>query len=530
MTGHSDSISRFAIYARYSSPLQEMTSISGQLRLCRDRVATLGGVVADEYTDPELSGTAMQLRPGLRQLLEDARARRFDAVYVEDLDRLARSAADMAWLYRELRFLGIDLHSLEDGQVDSLHAFIKGFMSEMFIDNIGAKTRRGQIEAVHDLRLMGGHIYGYRIANRIDDSNGKPIRGLRIVEPDEAEVVRRIYRLYLEGMSPRQIVVLLTREGVSGPRNRPWTDAVIRGREGSGILRNELYCGRVIRGRTRSRRHPGTGIRHFDPRPREEWTVVEAPELRIVDDQTWEAVQDEVLRRRNRHHTVVTRHRKAAYPLTARVRCGLCGSRMTIAGMSYYRCVRRQRNPVSCENSRGILLEVMENHAVSQLFDWMLSPGRDWRAIFAAAELEDATRRCTLRKKADDANAGIGRLVAAIESGLPSTSIRERLLELERTRNEALAELERLPGGPPPASFDVRAFMRGRVRELRHAVTRNRRSGRREQALLAVRDLIAAIEVRPSDGPERVEVETVPDIPAIVETISRHAAAGERGA
>ncbi len=530
MTTDGSPIARFAIYARYSSPLQEMTSIAGQLRLCRDRVATLGGVIADEYTDPELTGTAMQLRPGLRQLIEDARARRFDAVYVEALDRLARSQADMAWLYRELRFLGIDLYSLEDGQVDALHAGIKAIVSEMFIDNIGNKTRRGQIEAVHDLRLMGGHIYGYRIANRIDDSSGKPIRGLRIVEPDEAEVVRRIYRLYLEGMSPRQIVVLLSREGVSGPRNRPWTDAVVRGREGSGILRNDIYCGRLIYGRTRSRRHPGTGIRHFDRRPREEWTVVEAPELRIVDDQTWEAVQDEVKRRRNRHHTVVTRYRKAAYPLTARVRCGLCGSRVTIAGMSYYRCLTRQHNPDRCENGRGIPLEVLESHAVSQLFDWMLSPGRDWHAMFAAAEIEDATRRCTLRKKADDANAGIGRLVAAIESGLPSTSIRERLLELERARNEALAELERLPGGPPSADFNVEAFLRSHLAHLQRAVTGDRRTARREQALLAIRDLIARIEVRPSRGPERVEVETAPDIPAIVEMISRHAAAGAHGA
>ncbi|MCY4501943.1 MAG: recombinase family protein [Alphaproteobacteria bacterium] len=529
MTGHSDSISRFAIYARYSSPLQEMTSISGQLRLCRDRVATLGGVIADEYTDPELSGTAMQLRPGLRQLIEDARARRFDAVYVEALDRLARSQADMAWLYRELRFLGIDLYSLEDGQVDSLHAGIKAIVSEMFIDNIGNKTRRGQNEAVHDRRLIGSSVYGYRIANRISGS-GKPVRGLRTVEPAEAEVVRRIYRLYLDGMSPTLIVRLLNREGVPGPDGGAWESGIVRGHRHNGILRNELYCGRVIRGRTRSRRHPDTGRRHFDPLPREEWTVIEAPELRIVDDETFQAVQDEVQRRRSRHHTVVTPQRKAAYPLTARVHCGLCGSHMIIADRNTYRCVVRRRDPQSCANGRGIALEDLEHAAARQLFGWLLSRDRDWRDMFAAAGRENAERRRILQERAGDAADGIARLLAVIESGIPSTSIGNRVLELERARNEALAELEGMPEPPPPASFDVRAFMRGRVRELRRAVTRNRRSGQREQALLTVRDLIARIEVRPSDGPERVEVETVPDIPAIVETISRHVGAGERGA
>ena len=524
MTRDGASIARFALYARYSSPLQEMTSISGQLRLCRDRVAALGGVIADEYTDPELTGTAMQLRPGLGQLIEDARAHRFDNVCVEDLDRLARSLADMAWLYRELRFLGIGLHSLQDGQVDALHAFIKGMVSEMFIDNIGQKTRRGQIEAVHDGRVIGPNVYGYRIANVISEG-GKPVRGLRVIVPAEAEVVRRICRLYLDGMSPRQIVVLLNREGVPGPRNRPWTDTGIRGREGMGILRNEIYCGLLIYGRTRSRRHPGTGIRHFERRPREEWTIVKAPELRILDDETWQAVQDEAKRRGKRHHTVVTQYRKAAYPLTARVRCGACGSRMTIGGMGYYRCVARQRNPLSCGNSRGIRLDVLEGHAVRQLFAWMLAPERDWPGLFAAAEVENGARRRALRAKADEASAGIGRLVAAIESGLPSTGIRERLLELERDRNETHAELERLPERPPSPAFGIRAFVRNHIVPLRRAVTGDRRTTRREEALLAIRDLIAAIDVRPSEGPEKVEVETVPDIPAILDLIARHAAA-----
>ncbi len=529
MTTDGSPIARFAIYARYSSPLQEMTSIAGQLRLCRDRVATLGGVIADEYTDPELSGTAMQLRPGLRQLIEDARARRFDAVYVEALDRLARSQADMTWLYRELRFLGIDLYSLEDGQVDALHAGIKAIVSEMFIENIGNKTRRGQIEAVHDLRLIGSSVYGYRIANRIDES-GKPVRGLRTVEPGEAEVVRRIYRLYLDGMSPTQIVRLLDREGVPGPDGEPWTVRIVRGTSQNGILRNEIYCGRLIYGRTRSRRHPDTGRRHFDPVPREQWTITEAPELRIVDEETFQAVQDEVQRRRRRHHAVVTPQRKAAYPLTARVRCGLCGSHMIIADRNTYRCVTRRRDPQSCNNGRGILLEDLEDSAARQLFGWLLSRDRDWQDMFAAAGRENAGRRRILQERAGDAEAGIGRLLAVIESGIPSTSIGDRVLELERARNEALAELERMPEPPPPASFDVRAFMRGRVAELRRAVAGSARTDRREQALLVLRDLIAHIEVCPSDGPERVEVETAPDIPAIVEMISRHAAAGERGA
>ena len=524
MTGQTD-IARFAIYARYSSPMQEMTSIAGQLRLCRDRVATLGGVIAGEYTDPELSGTAMQRRPGLRQLIEDARAHRFDSVCIEGLDRLARSQADMAWLYRELRFLGIDLYSLEDGQVDALHAAIKGILNEMFIDNIGAKTRRGHIEALHDHRVIGSSVYGYRIDNIISE-DGKPVRGLRAVEPGEAKVVRRIYRLYLDGMSPTRIVRLLDREGVPGPDGEPWDAGIVRGRKQNGILRNEVYRGLLIYGRTRSRRHPETGIRHYEPRPREEWTIVEAPELRIVDEETWQAVQDEMQRRRSRRHAVVATGRKAAYPLTDRVRCGVCGAPMTIADRNRYRCVARRRDPESCANNRGILLEDLEDAAARQLVAWMLAPGRDWRGMFAAAGHENEERRRVLLDRAGEADDGIARLLAAIESGIASPSIGDRVTELERARNEALAGLERLPGPPPPEGFDVSAFVRARAVELRSAVAGSARTDRREQALFAVRDLVSRIEVRPRKGPARVEVETTPDIAAILEAVSRHAAAG----
>lgn len=525
MNGHTADIARFAIYARYSSPLQEMTSISGQLRLCRDRVADLGGVIAEEYTDPELSGTAMQLRPGLRQLLEDARAQRFDSVCVEGLDRLARSTADMAWLYRELRFLGIGLHSLEDGQVDSLHAHIKGAVSEMVVDNIGAKTRRGQIEALHDLRVMGHRIYGYRMANYISES-GKPVRGQRMIDLEEADVVRRIYRLYLDGMSPQQIARILNREGVVGPNDKPWSAEVIRGRGNNGILRFDIYRGVLVYGRSRSRRHPVTGRRRSVPVPPEEWAVAEAPGMRIVDDETWHAVQDELERRKKRHLAVVTRSRKAAYPLTARLRCGVCGGHLVIAGLGYYRCKTRRLHPERCSNNRGIRREELECHAVQQLFAWMRSPERDWRGMFAGSERETAARRQELLQQAETADVGIDRLVAAIEAGIPSASLRDRLLDLERQRNEAAAELDRLPTPPPPPGFRVEAFVRDHLARFRGAVPNGPRTERREEALLAVRDLIAAIEIRPSAGPERVAVETVPDIPAILDLIARHAADG----
>lgn len=522
MTKNGASIARYAIYARYSSHLQEMTSIDGQLRLCRERVSRLCGVIVNEYFDPESTGTTIQDRPALQQLRDDVRAGRLDSVCVEALDRLARNQADMAYLYSELGFHGVGIHTLEDGDVDGLHAAIKGFLSEMASSNIGNKTRRGQIEALHDLRVTGPPIYGYTMANYISDDTGQPVRGRRVIEPAEAEIVRRVHQLYLDGMSPRQLLLLLNEEGIPGPRGRAWTADNIRGRGDKGILRNSIYEGLLIYGRTKSRRHPVTGKRSFVSLPREEWKIVEAPELRIVDAETWDAVQEELSRRRNRHLAVVTPRRRAAYPLTARIRCGTCGSHMVIGGQHTYRCANRRLHPERCSNSRGVPLEKLERTAVQQLLNWMQHPARDWTHLFASAERANASRRQSLKSTLEEANAGILRLVAAIESGITSTSLRDRLLDLERARNAAAAELATIQNPPPQDAHGIHAFVKSYTEPFRGTVSGEERTPQREETLLAVRELIASIQVRPSSGPHRVQITTTPDVPAILDLIARH--------
>ncbi len=63
-----------AIYARYSSDLQREESIEDQVRLCRERVEQMGGKVVTVYADAAISGSRLQNRPGIRSLLDDARA------------------------------------------------------------------------------------------------------------------------------------------------------------------------------------------------------------------------------------------------------------------------------------------------------------------------------------------------------------------------------------------------------------------------------------------------------------------------
>ena len=127
-------------------------------------------------------------------------------------------------------------------------------------------------------RISGGLSYGYRIANRID-RDGRPVRGPRQIHPAQAETVRRIYRLYADGASTREIAATLNREGEPGPPGGPWASNTINDHRGrrNGILTNDLYRSRLVHGRQRFVRDPDTGKCQARPVPPEKWIVKDVP-------------------------------------------------------------------------------------------------------------------------------------------------------------------------------------------------------------------------------------------------------------
>ena len=128
---------------------------------------------------------------------------------------------------------------------------------------------------------------------RKTDLRGEPIRGGRKINPAEAQTVVRIFTQFSHGESPRAIARLLNAEGILGPGGRAWGDTTIRGHHerGTGILRNELYIGRLVWNRLRYVKDPVSGKRRSRLNPPSEWLVEDVPDLRIVDETLWEAVQ-----------------------------------------------------------------------------------------------------------------------------------------------------------------------------------------------------------------------------------------------
>ncbi len=123
----------------------------------------------------------------------------------------------------------------------------------------GGHTRHGLEAVVRSGRNAGGRAYGYRPVP------GKP--GQLTIDDAEAAIVRRIFREFIEGATPRAIAVGLNADRVAAPRGTRWTATTINGNlaRGHGLLMNELYTGVIVWNRVRMVKDPTTGKRISRP-------------------------------------------------------------------------------------------------------------------------------------------------------------------------------------------------------------------------------------------------------------------------
>lgn len=247
-----------ALYARYSSDLQSPQSIDDQFRLCRNLAEREGWDIVAAYQDEAASGASIRGREGIAQLLNEARAGRFDIVCAEALDRISRDQEDMAHIHKFLRFAGVAIHTVAEGRADELHIGFKGTMNALFLKDLADKTRRGQRGRVEKGRSGGGLAYGYDVMPDHGDGAGG-----RSINEQEAMIVLRIFRAFASGETPAAIAAGLNRELIPGSAGHPWGATTIRGHRarGTGILNNELYRGVLVWNRLHYIKDPVTGRR-----------------------------------------------------------------------------------------------------------------------------------------------------------------------------------------------------------------------------------------------------------------------------
>ena len=442
---------RAAIYARFSSDLQNPKSADDQLVECKAYVERTGGKVVLTFKDERISGASIENRPQLQALISNASSGVFDAVVVENLDRLSRNVGDLDNIRRRLDFHKVKLISLADGEANQLTVGIRGIIGAAYLEDLKQKTKRGQLAALRAGKIAGGRCYGYDVA-----PSGK---GERVINNEQAAVVRRIFDAYSSGDSADEIARALNADGVLSPRGRTWRANTIIGgaRDKTGVLRNELYRGVFVFGRHEYVKSPDTGrrlSRHNEP---SQWVRQPMPELRIVDEATWVKVQKRLAARSTEHKAAKQAGHMTRKPprlLSGLLRCGCCGGALHIVRDDRAQCIEARSGV--CSNKRMVSMGDVEARVISAVRNRLLSPELVERALTAAREEmarlreDENKKRRVLEKELQDISRELQAMLKLAKSHFqkgeqPPQLILDDMHAAERRQAEVVAALEAVP-------------------------------------------------------------------------------------
>jgi site-specific DNA recombinase len=391
---------------------------------------------------------------------------------------------------------------------DLVEPYHKGLMNELYLDDLREKTHRGLTgRALHGLST-GGRLFGYRTEPRGRD--GEQGVAWAIFEP-EAVIVRRIFRLYRDGLSMKVIARLLNREGVPfpaqltqrGPARRGWAGSTIH-----TILANQKYIGVWVWNKRTFVKDAETGKRTAIMRPRLEWMEERRPDLRTIDDDLWQTVQRriEMVRAAFGGTSAHKRPRGRApdqysrYLLSGLIQCGVCGGRVTIQtscrrkgnGVTYryarYRCgFHVTKGPTVCTNTMSIRHDLLEGALLAkfqaaltpEMVDYLVTTVN--RALLDHCNQEPRDRQALVEER-QRLDRELANLVAFVAEGdTSSPRLREEIRARDRRLFEIDQEMERLGGINSQTPLQVhRAWIENKLRDTRRLLASDNQGARRE--------------------------------------------------
>ena len=501
---------KVAIYARYSSDNQREASIADQFRICREFARRQGWQIADEYSDHAVSGATL-LRSGFQAMMQSALRKEVDVVLAESLDRFSRDQEDTAGLFKRLTFAGVSIVTLAEGDITFLHIGLKGTMNAMFLKELADKTRRGLRGRVETGKSGGGLCYGYRVVRRLE--NGAVTTGEREINADEAAIVRRIFRDYAAGASPKQIAKTLNKEGIPGPQGALWSPSTIHGnpKRGIGILHNELYVGRLVWNRQRFLKDPDTGRRIARTNPQSEWITKEVPELRLLDDELWQAVRDRYasIQQKWGQTERFNQFRRPKYLFSGLTKCGVCGAGFIVYSREHLGCFGA-RGRGTCDNRLTIPRQEVETRVLRALQDKLMR--KDFFEEFCREFAKEMNRlRMEQRAGLSSAKREVERIGRRIKKLLDLMLDDEIAVEegkaamkaLDSRRKELEAQLKSTDEPAPLLHPSMADLYRSKVEELAAAL---QREDTRLEASDTLRGLIESIVLTPETGQLRIEL------------------------
>lgn len=266
------------------------------------------------YTDEGITGTSTKHREGFNSMVEDAMAGKIDLIVTKSVSRFARNTVDSLVTIRKLKERGVECFFEKeniytfDGKGELLLTIMSSLAQEES-RSISENVTWGQRKRFADGKVSFGysHFLGYEKG----ENKGDP----PVINEEQAEVVRKIYRLFMQGKTSWAIAQQLTAEGIPTPSGRSkWAVSTI-----DSILTNEKYKGSAILQKTFTVDFLSKTIKTNEGEVPQYY--VENSHPAIIDPEEWELVQHEVARRR-----ALGRRYSGNSVLSSRIICGDCGS------------------------------------------------------------------------------------------------------------------------------------------------------------------------------------------------------------
>ena len=231
-----------AIYARVSTEHEaQLSALENQIQYYDEILARHSEwVLYDRYIDEGITGTSIHKRENFMRMLSDAEEGRFDLIITREVSRFARNTVDTLQETRKLKKLGVEVWFTEDNiwtlndEDGELRLTIMATLAQNESKKISQRVKAGQKVSFQNAVIYGnGNMLGYE-----RDKITKEFR----VCPEQAETVKQIYRMYLEGHSLNDIKDELERQGKKTAMGRStWYIENI-----SKVLSNPFYCGTII--------------------------------------------------------------------------------------------------------------------------------------------------------------------------------------------------------------------------------------------------------------------------------------------
>ena len=374
-----DKVYRTAIYCRLSredGDKVESNSIASQRAICEDYMARHEDLelVCEPFVDDGISGVTMD-RPGFADMIQQLEQGKAAAVFVKDLSRLGRNYIEVGRLTEEffpnhdIRLVAVS-DNIDTDEGENELAPIRNLFNEWYARDISKKRRISNKIKGNAGEPMGQPPYGY-----IKDPEN-PKRW--IVDEEAAQVVRRIYRMTLEGVGTEQIAAKLEEDGILTPRaywhskgiNRPgkvkdlppthWnSSSVIK------MLSVQEYCGDILNFKTYSKSYKNKKRLEND---RENWAIFKDVHEPIIERAVFEQVQQKRGKMRKRQAKDGERSMFSGLLV-----CADCGSNLHFhfnqgnPEIKYFNCSNYKGNRGTCGSTHYVRVDFLEQVVLGEI-------------------------------------------------------------------------------------------------------------------------------------------------------------------